>query len=135
VRAEESSLGDDPIDQIFDRVDDVVDVTTDKLIGGLGHLLERLIDRATAPRVPRPPHPMRAARPQPEAPPANRPRPAPTIEDPREILGFEPGVRLTREMVKIRQRKMMTVLHPDAGGSSRAAQRVNEAAKRLLATL
>lgn len=65
-------------------------------------------------------------------PPPPPPRGEPPQEDPREILGFEPGAPLTRSAVKDRQRKLADMFHPDRGGSKRAMQRVNDAARVLL---
>ncbi len=131
----EVELVDNPIDVLFDRVDIVVEDTTARLVNGLGSFAESLIERAMAARAARP----RPARPSQASPPPSsepRPRPAPSIEpDPRVILGFEPGRVLTRAEIKARQRALAGVLHPDKGGSSAAQQRVNAAAKALLAAL
>jgi curved DNA-binding protein CbpA len=55
--------------------------------------------------------------------------------DAREVLGFAPGAKLTRELVKARQRELAKLWHPDRGGSTAATQRLNVAAKKLLDSL
>lgn len=115
----------DPIDRVFDRVDDLLENGTDRLVVGLGQLFIRLAQRAPVP----------GGRPAPVTPPPP-PRPqAVEREDPREILGFGPDVKLTRSVIKNRQRALLALVHPDVGGSTRATQRINEASKLLLATV
>jgi hypothetical protein len=73
-----------------------------------------------------------------EAPPEPRtpPPPPPTLDDPRVVLGFEPGERLSAARVKSRQRDLALLFHPDKeGGSVAAMKRVNEAATDLLKSL
>jgi len=62
------------------------------------------------------------------------PAPAPK-EDPRDVLGFGPDAKLTRAMVKERQRELAKLMHPDRGGSTKALQRLNAAAQALLQDL
>lgn len=69
-----------------------------------------------------------------EPPRSHAPPPSPS-EDARTILGFAPGVALTRSMVKQRQRALASMFHPDAGGCTESMQRVNAAAEALLAEL
>jgi hypothetical protein len=58
------------------------------------------------------------------------------VEDPRVVLGFEPGETLTAARVKERKRQLAALFHPDkAGGSISAMKRVNEAADALLKSL
>jgi hypothetical protein len=77
-----------------------------------------------------PPRPPGAAPPPPSSPP-----PSSSKEDPRTVLGFAPGVPLTRALIKQRQRALASMFHPDAGGSTAAMQRVNAAVEELLAEL
>lgn len=56
-------------------------------------------------------------------------------EDPRDVLGFSPDVKITPQIIKERQRELARAFHPDKGGSVKAMQRVNDAAKELLASL
>lgn len=56
----------------------------------------------------------------------------------REILGFSEDAQLTREMVQKRRRELAKVFHPDknpGSGSPAQMQRVNAAAKEILAEL
>ena len=81
-----------------------------------------------------------AARPGPHMPPPPPPRTPPppprAVEDPRVILGFEPGEQLTSARVKARKRELAKLFHPDKeGGSAHAMKRVNEAADELLKSL
>jgi hypothetical protein len=69
-------------------------------------------------------------------PPRTPPPPPQTAENPRVVLGFEPGEQLTAPRVKGRQRDLALLFHPDKqGGSVAAMKRVNEAATELLKTL
>jgi hypothetical protein len=69
-------------------------------------------------------------------PPKRPPEPVKAKEDPRVILGFEPGESLTRDVVKARKRALAGLFHPDKpGGSVSAMKRVNEAADTLLKSL
>jgi hypothetical protein len=66
-------------------------------------------------------------------PPPPRPNPA---DDPRLVLGFEPGDKLTAEIIKERKKALAALFHPDRpGGSLTAMKRVNEAADKLLCSL
>lgn len=69
-------------------------------------------------------------------PPPPRQAPRPVGEDPRLVLGFEPGAPLTQEIIKERKRALANLYHPDKpGGSLVAMKRVNEAADKLLCSL
>lgn len=68
-------------------------------------------------------------------PPPPRGKPKDKIKIARDVLGFEPEVVLTAELVKDRRKKLAEVLHPDKGGSKTAMQRVNMAADALLESL
>lgn len=56
-----------------------------------------------------------------------------TTEDALDILGLNPGA--TRKEITSAHRKLMSTLHPDKGGSTYLATRVNQAKDRLLAEL
>jgi len=88
---------------------------------------EFLANAANQGRIPPPP---RAQEPR-------RPDPPPSVaENPRVVLGFEPGEGLTAARVKGRQRDLALLFHPDKeGGSVAAMKRVNEAATELLKCL
>jgi hypothetical protein len=72
------------------------------------------------------------AKKQQHAPPP-RPR-RPTGSDPRSVLGFSPGERLTTDMVKKRYRELARQHHPDVGGSTAKMQEINIAADELMAS-
>lgn len=68
--------------------------------------------------------------------PRTPPPPPQAAENPRVVLGFEPGEQLTKARVKARQRDLAQLFHPDKqGGSVAAMKRVNEAAGTLLKSL
>jgi hypothetical protein len=104
----------------------------DQLVQGFAQALNQFL-RTPAP-APRPaPRPRVTAPPTPPPPP---PPPPPPREDPREILGFDPKTKLTRAVIKERQRALAALVHPDKqNGSTRAMQRINNAAKELIAGL
>lgn len=79
---------------------------------------------AQSPPPPNPPH----------SPPPPPPEPE-SREDPRVVLGFAPDLKLTRAMVKERQRELAKYYHPDKNGNNAGMQRINEAVSRLLAEL
>ncbi len=68
-------------------------------------------------------------------PPKPVPPPAPPKESPRDVLGFDPKTKLTKAMVKERQRTLAKLWHPDHGGSTKALQRLNAAVAEILPTL
>lgn len=111
-----------PIDDVFDRLDDFTAQATNRAIQGLGALIVQLADR---PRRPRP---------APGPAPGQAP-PKPAVEDPRDVLGFGPEVKLTKALIKERKRALAALCHPDKGGSTKALQRINAAAEKLLATV
>jgi hypothetical protein len=78
-----------------------------------------------------------SGQPTPAFPPAPQPAPPPTPEgDPRIVLGFEPGDKLSKEIIKERKKALAALFHPDRpGGSTLAMKRVNEAADKLLCSL
>lgn len=47
-------------------------------------------------------------------------------------MGFPPTAKLTRQLIKQRQRQLAALLHPDKGGSEEAMKRLNAATQRLL---
>ncbi len=127
---------DDPIGSLVDQADRFLSGQKDTLIQSFAGLLGQVLARGTvtgappgrpgpAPRSNPPPGPGRAQSPPP-------PPPEPTPENPRDVLGFGPGVKLTRAMVKERQRELAKLMHPDRGGSTKALQRLNGAATELL---
>jgi hypothetical protein len=63
------------------------------------------------------------------------PTPAPVKESPRDVLGFSASAKLTKTMVKERQRTLAKLWHPDANGSTKAMQRLNAATAELLKNL
>jgi len=67
-----------------------------------------------------------------QSPPPPPPEPESPKEDPRVVLGFSPGVQLTRAKIKERQRALAQLFHPDKSGSTEAMQKVNAAAAELL---
>lgn len=69
---------------------------------------------------------------QQQAPPQSR---KPAGPDPRIVLGFPIGQKLTAEAIKKRHRELARKHHPDRGGSVAKMQEVNAAVDRLLATL
>jgi len=81
----------------------------------------------------------RQARQAPRQPPPAAPPPRVWV-DPllaaREVLGFEPTEKLTRERVQERKKALARVFHPDMPGGSKAAmQRVLTSADALLAKI
>jgi hypothetical protein len=122
---------DDVLDDVFGRAEDLVRRVTNKVKRDIQRLADQppevIYQRAKA-TASRP-------RPQPRSPRPPPPPPAPAEPDPRVILGFAPGTKLTREIIKSRQRELAKLFHPDRGGSTEATQRLNAAAKRLLDSL
>lgn len=70
--------------------------------------------------------------PPPRRPPPPPPKPPSPMDDPRVVMGFAPGVKLTKAMVKERQRELAKIHHPDRGGHPEAMKRLNVAADALL---
>lgn len=108
----------DEVQDIFQRAQGVVDK--------FAHVL----DRVAAGDIPRGfrrqegiPRGQRAA------PPGVQQGPA---ENPRSVLGFAPGAKLTADLIKTRKRDLAKLFHPDRGGSPDAMRRVNAAADVLL---
>jgi hypothetical protein len=67
-------------------------------------------------------------------PPPPRPK-KPPGPDPRIVLGFAAGQKVTVAEVKARHRELARRHHPDRGGSVARMQEVNAAVDQLLATL
>jgi hypothetical protein len=67
-------------------------------------------------------------------PPPQRPK-KPAGPDPRVVLGFAIGQKITAAEVKARHRELARKHHPDRGGSVAKMQEVNAAVDQLLATL
>ena len=93
-----------------------------------GEFLAEAANQSNARQVP-PPR-------QQHSPPKSPPNASRAKDDPRVVLGFEPGEQLTAARVKARQRDLAILFHPDKeGGSEAAMKRVNEAATELLSCL
>jgi hypothetical protein len=123
---------DDPVGSLLDHADRFLSQQKDTVVSSLAKTLGDLLRPAPA-GAPRPaaPPPRRAAPPPPPPPPP----PEPPKENPRDVLGFAADVKLTRALVKERQRALAALMHPDKGGSTKALQRLNAAAAELLASL
>jgi len=67
-------------------------------------------------------------------PPPPRPK-KPPGPDPRAILGFAAGQKITAELVKKRHRELARKHHPDRGGSLQKMQEINQAVDAIMATL
>lgn len=76
-------------------------------------------------------HMRRTGHAAPRAAPATRP----AAPDPRAILGFAPGQKLTLDEVKRRHRELARRHHPDRGGSVARMQEINQAVDAILASL
>ena len=132
---EEEDYDEEILETVRDAIADGVSQLADALQDVFGRVLQpRPAHRPDGwPKMP-PPEQKRARNGKKTPPPPPQPEPPPAVDhtDPREILGFEPGQKLTRELVKARQRDLAKILHPDKGGASRAFARMNLAAKALL---
>ena len=76
----------------------------------------------------------------PRVPPGARsaprpPPPKPAGPDPRVVLGFTPGQKVTEAEVKARHRELARKHHPDKGGSVARMQEINAAVDQLLASM
>lgn len=79
---------------------------------------------------------LRRAQAQAGAVPPPPPRPKkPTGPDPRAVLGFPAGQKITPELVKKRHRELARKHHPDRGGSLQKMQEINQAVDAIMATL
>lgn len=116
-------LATNPIDDVFDRLEDFSARAQDRAFKGLGTLIITLVDRQRQPR-PVPGQAGQAPRRPPEAPPQ---------ENPRDVLGFGAEIKLTHKLIKERKRALAALCHPDKGGSTKAMQRIIDAANKLLA--
>ncbi len=67
-------------------------------------------------------------------PPPPRPK-KPAGPDPRVVLGFAAGQKITAELVKKRHRELARKHHPDRGGSLQKMQEINQAVDAIMATL
>ena len=103
-------LDDPPVGALIDRADRFLAGHQNPLIQSFAGILGQVL----AGRPPRDGPPLEA-----QAPPRPRaaPPPAPPKEDPRDVLGFAPGTKLTRAIVKERQRTLAKLWHPDHGGT------------------
>lgn len=64
-----------------------------------------------------------------------RASPQPTGPDPRIVLGFAAGQKVTAEEVKKRHRDLARKHHPDRGGSVAKMQEINAAVDQIMASL
>jgi hypothetical protein len=121
----------DPIGSMIEQADRFLSGNRNQIVSSFAQVLGQVLAGQRAP-APAATHEAPKAAP----PPRPAPPPAPPKDDPREILGFGPDVKLTRVMVKERQRALVALMHPDKpGGSTRATQRINDASRSLLANL
>jgi DnaJ family protein C protein 19 len=65
-----------------------------------------------------------------EAPPPSAARPPMSREEAYQVLGLEPGA--TPERIREEYRRLMKKMHPDQGGTTYLAARINEARDVLL---
>lgn len=72
---------------------------------------------------------------QAQRPPPPPPRPRPAGPDPRVVLGFAVGQKVTAADVKKRHRELARKHHPDRGGNLQRMQEINQAVDAILATL
>jgi hypothetical protein len=123
---------------------DVIDDIAERINDGVERFADRIRSFFDQRQVPVPPMPIRPVGRRPQPPPNGRrpppppPRqpqkqPPPTQIEARQVLGFSPELKLTRELIKERKRALAVIFHPDkAGGSVEAMRRVNAAADSLL---
>jgi hypothetical protein len=125
---------DDPVGSLIEHADRFLSQQKDGLVSSFARTLGDLLN----PNRPGAPMPTPGAPPRARAAPPP-PRPAAPAQAPKEaaidVLGFAVGTKLTRAMVKERQRTLAKLWHPDRGGSVKAIQRLNAAAAELLAGL
>lgn len=117
-------------EQLFGGIEDFVDMFT-RSSGDPAH------DPIAAARA-RAAEFMRRAQGQPSGqrrPPPPPPPRKPAGPDPRIVLGFAAGEKVTAEQVKKRHRELARRHHPDRGGSVAKMQEVNAAVDQILATL
>jgi hypothetical protein len=125
---------DDVLDDLFGRAEDLAVRMANKMKRDLRGLARQPAVRVAAERAAAPQPRVRPHQP-PRRPPPSPQRPSIPEPDPRDVLGFAPGAKLTREIVKSRQRELAKIFHPDRQGSTAAMQRLNSATKKLLETL
>lgn len=98
-----------------------------KPLDQLGKVIERaapIIDRAARPQAPRP-----------QPPPPPRTPPKDPSKEARELFGFTPEVKLTREVIKKRYHELVHIYHPDKGGSTAQMAKITAARDVLLASI
>lgn len=125
---------DDPVGSLIEHADRFLSSQKGELVQtfarSLGDLLRpRPAAGGSGPSPPAGPPPPRPPRSEPVQPPPS------VKESPRDVLGFDPKVKLTKAMVKERQRTLAKLWHPDHGGSTKALQRLNAAVAELMPTL
>lgn len=122
----------DPLQVLFDRVLETPQAAG--ILESFQGLLDRAgnaIDPATMPRRPRTQIPQGRTGHTPQAP---RRRPDPT-QVARMVMQFGPAEPLTSEKISKQRRALAALCHPDAGGSTEAMARLNQAADLLLGQL
>jgi hypothetical protein len=127
---------DDPmVGALIDRADRFLAGHRNPLVQSFAGILGQVLAGRAPSAVPLETDAPRArARAADSSPPRPPPPPAP-VESPLDVLGFGPSVKLTRALVKERQRELAKLFHPDRQGSTKALQRINGAAQALLRDL
>jgi len=122
---------DDPVGQLIEEADRFLSSNKNQIISGFAQALGSFLH--PGPRQPQ--VVFQSAPQQPRPAPRPVPPPAPPPESPRDVLGFGKDVKLTREIIKKRQRDLARMWHSDTGGSDKAMQRLNAATDELLKTV
>jgi hypothetical protein len=132
---------DDPMGQLIEHADRFISRNKDPLISGFAQALGSFFHPGPRParesepyEVPRQAPPRQQPRHEPP-PPRQPPSQVAPKENAKDVLGFGKDVKLTRAMIKERQRALAKLMHEDVGGSTRAMQRINEAVNELLKTV
>ncbi len=111
-----------------------------EVVSGFRDILGGYLEQQVAQQYAKQPAPTGHAPPPQYAPPPPYepppPEPASDGPDPLEVLGFPPNAKLTKKMIKERQRALAGIYHPDIqGGSVEAMMRVNNAVDELLSRI
>lgn|GEM_PF-7041045 len=121
--------------QVFAGIDDLMGMFQSPGFDELRAQVEAQA-RARASRQPPRQQPRQQPRQTPRQPPRQPPPPPPPAgPDPRVVLGFGPGDKLTVVIVKARHRELARKHHPDRGGSVARMQEINAAVDKLLASM
>lgn len=136
---EEPDLLDEVVNRLMDHpnTQDVLDKTT-SFFDGFGILIDRAARRAVSGQATVSPARYRRLVEELAAARSRVDKAPPPVkkEDPRQVLGFGPAEKLSRKVIKDRQRALARIFHPDTGsGSVEAMQRLNAAADALLKTV